>query len=94
MSDGPLKLSDDDFWFDPYRTEDEVIHGMAEEDRFGLILDAPTQVDLSKRTSLPLQGVQAESLRDSMIHESFDRAAFARHRSAGSYRRNSRKCRR
>jgi hypothetical protein len=76
MSDGPLKLSNQDFWFDPFRTEDEVLHGLAAEGFLGLVLDGPRVVDVTRMTSLPIQGVRAQKAFDGLALPGFSQSSL------------------
>ena len=64
MSNGRLRLVDDEFWDDYQRTQSEVIAEIARDDYLGLVLDAPRRVSLGRRDTVPVVGLFARTLRD------------------------------
>jgi hypothetical protein len=64
MSNGRLRLVDDEFWDDYQRTQSEVIAEIARDDYLGLVLDAPRRVSLGRRDTVPVVGFFARTLRD------------------------------
>jgi hypothetical protein len=64
MSNGRLRLVDDEFWDDYQRTQGEVIAEIARDDYLGLVLDAPNRVSLGRRDTVPVVGFFARTLRD------------------------------
>lgn len=72
-STGPLKLSDDDFWGHPERTRREAARPFVKARQEALLLDAPLQVQLNARETLPLQVLRVAT------PSSFQRQAFDRY---------------
>jgi hypothetical protein len=72
VTNGRLRLSDDDFWTDPMRTRAELSR---ELDERGIILDAPRAVPLATRATCPVAGLW---LRDGLVEAglSFNDAAI------------------
>jgi hypothetical protein len=66
MTDGPLKLKDDDFWGDFTRTKPDVIAKVSDEDFRGVIIDAPDLVPLRDRATAPVVGYFVRTLRDDL----------------------------
>lgn len=64
MSNGRLRLLDEEFWDDYQRTQGEVIDEIARDDYLGLMLDAPRRVSLGRRDTVPVVGFFARTLRD------------------------------
>lgn len=58
MSQGPLELQDPEFWTTPFRTKGDVGFRLADEGRFGIVIDAPTQVPLDSCTTAPVVTLQ------------------------------------
>ena len=66
MSNGQLRLQDEEFWGDYQRTRGEVVGEIARDQFLGLLIDAPARVSLNRRTTVPVAGYFARSLRDDL----------------------------
>jgi hypothetical protein len=62
MSTGPLGFRSGDFWSDTAKTRDEVHQRLIDEDFIGLIIDAPTQVNIDERQTLPVIGWRSAAM--------------------------------
>lgn len=65
MAQGRLKLTDQEFWTAPGKTEDEVGDALRDEDFMGILIDGPTQVATDKRETLPVLVVRRDTIRKS-----------------------------
>ena len=84
MNQGAFKLKDAQFWKDSTRLEDELVDRFDEDEAFmGLVLDGPREVQLDKRSTLPLLAVRASTLVDNSELDLHDRAILVATRIEG-----------
>ena len=59
-----LGLSQEEFWSDPYRTRDEVVARLMDGQHLGYFVDAPPQVNVEHRDTIPVVGVRHLSIAE------------------------------
>lgn len=66
MSNGPLKLQDDEFWGDISQAESEAL-SLVSRRFLGLVIDAPERVSINQRDTAPVVGCFVRTLRDDRV---------------------------
>jgi hypothetical protein len=66
MSNGPLKLQDDEFWNDISQAESEAL-SLVSRRFLGLVIDAPERVSINQRDTAPVVGCFVRTLRDDRV---------------------------
>ena len=66
MNQGAFNLSNGQFWEDSTGFEEALVSRFQESDFLGLVLDGPSSVRLDERTTLPLLGIRACTIRDNI----------------------------
>jgi hypothetical protein len=72
---GILGLEDDDFWSNPDKTRDDVIHSLIQTRKFGATIDAPSTADIAARRMLPIAVIHVAQ-EPELLHHSFDNEAI------------------
>lgn len=66
MSDSPLGLGGTDYWDNPWKNNTRLIDEHVYGEKYGVFIDAPPEVDLNKRTTIPMPLFWAASPDDAV----------------------------